>query len=75
MRRSPGAYNKKSVVQYIAYRLKTVMPLKQRAPISIRFAESEENLIRHAAKSEGVTLTKFIKSNFWKAFHEKNQAS
>ena len=50
------------------------MSVKKRTPISIRFAESEEILIRQTAESKGVTLTEFIKSNFWKSFYEEKQA-
>ena len=51
------------------------MSEKSRAPISIRIPESEEILIRQAAKSEGVTLTEIIMSNFRKSFYEEKQAS
>lgn len=51
------------------------MSAKKRPPISIRIAESEENLIRQAAKDKGVTLTEIILSNFRKSFYEENKAS
>ena len=75
MERSLGWLQTKNRTTIDRVVFQTTMSEKSRAPISIRIPESEEILIRQAAKSEGVTLTEIIMSNFRKSFYEEKQAS
>lgn len=51
------------------------MQKKRRCPLSIRFSQDEEDLLRSKAQKQGVTITDLIKENLWKSLNEENQAS